>query len=163
MRHLTATICLTIAVLLGSAGVSWSAGFQKGVAAYESGDYATALREWTPLAEQGNAVAQYNLGVMYGDGTGVPQNHKAAVKWYRLAAEQGYADAQGNLGAMYAFGKGVLKDYVYAHMWGNIAAMNGNKLGAKLRDHFEKKMTPADISAAQNLARECVRKKYKGC
>ena len=53
MKNLTATICLAVALLLGSAGVSWSQDFQKGYAAYESGDYATALREWTPLAEQG--------------------------------------------------------------------------------------------------------------
>ena len=59
---------------------------------------------------------------------------------------------------MYAFGDGVLKDYVRAHMWGNIAATNGNKKGAKLRNYFEKKMTPADISVAQKLACECVRK-----
>jgi hypothetical protein len=52
MRDLTATICLAVALLLGSAGVSWSQDFQKGVAAYESGDYATALREWKPLAKQ---------------------------------------------------------------------------------------------------------------
>ena len=64
---------------------------------------------------------------------------------------------------MYAFGTGVLKDYVYAHMWGDVGATNGNELGAKLRDEFEKKMTPADISVAQKLARECVRKKYKDC
>ena len=163
MRNLTTTLCLTIAVLLGSMGVSESADYQKGVTAYESGDYATALREWTPLAEQGNANAQYNLGAMYTKGKGVSQDYKTAVKWYRLAAKQGFALAQGNLGAMYAFGNGVLKDYVRAHMWGNIAATNGNELGAKLRDDFEKKMTPADISTAQKLARECVRKKYKGC
>ena len=53
MRNLTATICLAVALLLGSAGVSWSQDFQKGLTAYESGDYATALREWTPLAKQG--------------------------------------------------------------------------------------------------------------
>jgi hypothetical protein len=57
MRDLTATICLTIAVLLGSAGMSWSADLDQGLTAYKSGDYATALREWTPLAEQGNAGA----------------------------------------------------------------------------------------------------------
>jgi TPR repeat protein len=156
-------VLLTLAVLLGSAGEGWSADYQKGLDAYNKKDYATALREWKHLAEQGDVDAQYSLGLMYEEGQGVPQDYKTAVKWIRFAAEQGVADAQGNLGAMYAFGKGVLKDYVYAHMWGNIAAMNGNKLGAKLRDHFEKKMTPADISAAQNLARECVRKKYKGC
>ena len=105
----------------------------------------------------------FNLGLMYEKGQGVPQDYKTAVKWYRLAAEQGHANAQSNLGVKYAFGVGVLKDYVYAHMWGNIAATNGNKMGAKLRDDFEKKMTPADISTAQKLARECVRKKYKGC
>ena len=80
-----------------------------------------------------------------------------------FAAEQGDADAQGNLGVMYAFGVGVLKDYVRAHMWGNIAAKNGYKLGAKLRDSVAKKMTPADISKAQDLARECIRKEFKGC
>ena len=117
-----ATICLTIAVLLGSAGGSWSADFLKGLAAAESGDFATALREWTPLAKQGDADAQFNLGLMYSTGQGVPQDDKTAVKWFTLAAKQGGASAQGNLGAMYAFGKGVLKDYVYAHMWGNIAA-----------------------------------------
>ena len=100
---------------------------------------------------------------MYRRGKGVSKDYKIAVKWYKLAAKQGRAKSQGNLGMKYAFGLGVLKDYIRAHMWGNLAAMNGNKLGAKLRDDFEKKMTPADISIAQKLARECVRKKYKGC
>ena len=85
------------------------------------------------------------------------------MKWYRLAAEQGYASAQGNLGYMYAFGDGVLKDYVRAHMWGNLSASNGNEKGGKLRDLAAKNMNPADISTAQKLARECIRKKYKGC
>ena len=104
MRNLTATLCLTIAVLLGSVGVSESADDQKGLTAYNSGDYATALREWTPLAEQGDADAQYNLGVMYANGQGVSQDYKTAVKWYRLAAEQGNPRAQGNLGAHHALG-----------------------------------------------------------
>ena len=64
---------------------------------------------------------------------------------------------------MYATGEGVIQDWVYAHMWGNIAASNGNESGGKLRDLAAKKITPADLSTAQNLARECVRKKYKGC
>ncbi|MDA9060739.1 sel1 repeat family protein, partial [Planktomarina temperata] len=71
--------------------------FQKGFAAYNAGDYATALQEWKPLAEAGNVVAQYNLGVMYDNGYGVPQDYAEAVKWYRLAAEQGYDSAQYNL------------------------------------------------------------------
>jgi len=74
MRNLTATLCLTLAVLLGSAGVSVSQNFMKGVDAYERGDYVTALCEWTPLAEQGHAGAQFNLGNMYADGDGDPQH-----------------------------------------------------------------------------------------
>ena len=163
MRNLTVTICLTLAVLLGSAGMSWSADFQKGLTAYESGDYATALREWKPLAEQGNARAQHNLGVMYRKGQGVPQDDKTAVKWYRLAAEQGYAFAQNNLGFMYGNGKGVSRDYIRAHMWWSIAASSGDKDAISGRDAVSKRMTPADISTAKKLARKCVRKKYKGC
>ena len=53
--------------------VSWGADFDKGLIAAQNGDFATALREWTPLAEQGDASAQFNLGVMYRNGKGVPQ------------------------------------------------------------------------------------------
>jgi len=106
---------------------SWAADFDKGVAAYQSGDYATALREWTPLAEQGYAEAQYNLGLMYRNG------------------------------------QGVLQDNIYAHMWGNIASSNGSENGGKLRDIVAEDMTQAQLEKAQDLARECVAKEYKGC
>jgi TPR repeat protein len=98
MKKLISTICLTLAVLLGSAGMSVSQDFQVGLDAYDRGDYATALREWTPLAEQGLASAQFNLGRMYYNGEGVPQDSKTAVKWFRRAAEQGHAGAQSRLG-----------------------------------------------------------------
>ena len=163
MKHLTATLCLTIAVLLGSAGMSASADFQKGYAAYKSGDYATALREWKPLAKQGDDFAQNNLGEKYREGRGVPQDYKTAVKWYRLAAEQGNAVAQRNLGLSYVLGQAVLKDYVYAHMWLNIAASSEDKNAVKGRDMVAGMMTPSQLEKAQDLARECVRKKYKGC
>ena len=87
MKNITATLCLTLTLLLGSIGMSESAGFQKGLTAYKSGDYATALREWEPLAKQGNALAQFNLGSLYSDGKGVTQDYKTAVKWYKLSAE----------------------------------------------------------------------------
>ena len=86
------------------------------------------------------------------------------MKWYRLAAEQGNASAQNNLGAMYNNGNGVPQDYVYAHMWYNIAASSGkSKNASNNRDIIEKKMSSSQIETAQNLARKCVRKKYKGC
>ena len=143
--------------------MSASADFQKGAAAFESGDYATALREWTPLAIQGDAAAQYNLGNMYRKGQGVSQNYWTAVKWYRLAAELGHAWSQYNLGVMYGKGHGVTRDKVYAYMWGNLSASKGYENGAKLRDLSAKWMTPSQLETAQKLARECVRKKYKGC
>jgi len=81
MRNLTATLCLTLAVLLFSPTEGWSADFQRGYAAFQSGDYAIALREWTPLAKQGDADAQFNLGLMYANGDGVPRDYKTAVKF----------------------------------------------------------------------------------
>ena len=138
--------------------------YNRGVAAAQRGDYETAIREWRPLARQGNAEAQNMLGFMYQEGTGVPKNAKTAVKWYRLAAEQGDENTQLGLGVMYFVGEGVKKrDFLYAHMWGNISASLGVKEGAELRDMAATEMTPAHISKAQDLARECVRKKYKGC
>ena len=86
MNRTLATLCLTLTLLFGSAGMSWSADFQKGLTAAQSGDYATALREWNPLSKQGNADAQYNGGLIYADGDGVPQDYKTAVKRCRLAA-----------------------------------------------------------------------------
>ena len=71
-----------------------AAAIDDGQAAYNAGDYATALRLWRPLAEQGNARAQNNLGVMYENGKGVAQDVIEAVRWYRLAAVQGYGGAQ---------------------------------------------------------------------
>ena len=80
-----------------------------------------------------------------------------------LAAEQGVARAQYNLGRMYHQGLGVPQNYVYAHMWWHIAASSGNTWASNERDRVAKKMTPTQIAEAQNLAHECVRKKYKGC
>ncbi|KAL1003447.1 sel1 repeat family protein, partial [Haemophilus influenzae] len=84
--------------------------FQQGLTAYEQSDYQTAFKLWLPLAEQGEADAQFSLGVMYAVGRGVKQDDFEAVKWYRKAAEQGDADAQVSLGVMYAVGRGVKQD-----------------------------------------------------
>ena len=101
------------------------ADFWAGLEAYKRGDYATAYKEWLPLAEQGHADAQFNLGLMYAKGEGVPQDDAEAVKWYRLAAEQGEARAQTNLGFMYYKGEGVPENYVRAFAWINLVAAQG--------------------------------------
>jgi uncharacterized protein len=77
--------------------------------------------------------------------------------------DQGFARAQFGLGAMYDQGKGVPQDLIYAHMWFNIAASSGDKDASKGRDITAKEMTASQIAKAQELARECIRKKYKGC
>jgi len=111
MRNLPATLCLILVVLLFSPTEGWSADFEKGLDAYDSGDYATALREWKPLAEQGDAKSQYNMGNMYEKGKGVPQDYETTVKfWNRLAAEQG---------------KGVPKNNNIAVLWWTRAAKQG--------------------------------------
>ncbi|MBL4829236.1 MAG: sel1 repeat family protein [Aliivibrio sp.] len=103
------------------------------------------------------------MGNAYARGVGISQDYKVAAKWYTLAAEQGYANAQGFLGWLHASGNGVLKNYTHAHMWGNIASANGDEFGGKLRDEIEKMMTSSDISTAQRLASECIKKEYKYC
>ncbi len=155
MKRLLILPVLLLTLLVGTP--AFSADLQKGLAAYQSGDYATALREWTPLAEQGNAFAQNNRGLMYATGEGVPQDYKTAVKWYILAANQGNATAQSNLGTMYDNGIGVLQDYVHAHMWFNIAASSGNKVASKNRDLIAKEMTPSQLEKSQDLVRVMVK------
>ena len=107
------------------ATMAQSADFQKGFEAYNQQDYKTAYKEWFPLAEQGNASAQFNLGLMYENGSGVKKDAVQAVAWYRKAAEQGYARAQSNLGVMYENGSGVKKDAVQAVAWYRKAAEQG--------------------------------------
>jgi hypothetical protein len=129
-------------------------------------NYKIAIKWYTLAAEQGHALSQFNLGEMYRNGEGVFKSYTKAVKLYRKAAEQVLPIAQNNLGVMYDYGQGVLQDYTRAHMWYNIAASKRGtswKLAAKNRDTVAKKMTPAQITEAQDLARQCVKKKYRGC
>ena len=136
--------------------------FEDALAAAQRGDYATALRLWRPLAEQGDDHAQFDVAYMYEHGNGVPQDFAEAAKWYRLAAEQGYGSAQLNLATMYARGDGVPPDYVQAHMWFNLAASGlpssivpkDRDKAVKYRDIIASNMTPAQIAEAQKLARE---------
>ena len=105
-------------------------------------------------AEQGNARAQSNLGVMYAKGRGVRQDYATAASWYRKAAEQSDATAQSNLGVIYYNGRSVPQDFVIAHMWLNLAAASGDKDAVENRRIIAAKMTPAQLAEAQKLARE---------
>ena len=88
--------------------------------------FAKAIPTFRTRAEAGDAVAQYNLGVLYYDGIGTERNYKEALKWFRMAADQGDADAQNNLGIMYYHGHGVGKNYSQAFHWYSLAAEQGH-------------------------------------
>jgi uncharacterized protein len=117
-----------VASLLLVAGAAGSAGagpYEDGAAAFERGDYQTALREWRPLAQKGVAGAQFGLGVMYADGDGVDPDYGIAASWLRKAADKNYAAAQFELGRLYVNGHGVAKDYATALSWFRKAAGQG--------------------------------------
>ena len=122
MKTKPLTFLLALTFLFLFSGSVYGDDFQDGKDAYERKDYKTAHKLFLPLAEEGDALAQFFLGMMYFNGQGVPQDYKEAVMLYRLSAEQGYASAQYNLGVMYSEGKGVPQDYKEAEKWWKLAA-----------------------------------------
>jgi uncharacterized protein len=99
---------------------------EDGEVAYRGGDYAAAISYWRALADQGNARAEYDIGLMYGLGQGAPQDYAQAVYWYLKAAKQANAGAQYELGDMYARGLGVPRDQTQAVAWYSKAADEGH-------------------------------------
>lgn len=126
-------------------------------------DVQVAFKWFNRAAEQGHANDQFLLGFMYNHGQGVTQDYEAAFNWYKLAAEQGHAKAQYKLGGMYSLGQGIAQDYIRAHMWLNIAASNGDEDAKTRLNIIETTIGPEKAEEARELARECVRKKYKDC
>jgi len=131
--HCSKPLRFPVALVLSTlclAAPAW-ADFKAGEKAYHRGDYATALREWHPLAKQGQAVAQYHLGLLYANGQGVPKDDALARQWYEKAAAQGHADAQANLGSLYDYGRGGPQDFKMAVRWYLRSANQGNDLAQR--------------------------------
>lgn len=126
------------ALLLATAAPAWADNttqFEQAMAAYNAGNYKQAFHLLQPLAQQGDAMAQNNLGLMYRDGQGVAKNDKQAVAWFQKAANHGDAAGQHNLGEMYEKGQGIAQNYQQALAWYQKAANQGvaqaqNNLGA---------------------------------
>jgi len=112
-----------------------------------------SLNQIRLCAEQGNPKAQLDLGSMYHEGKGVPQDYRAAVDWYRKAAEQGLPQAQFNLGIMYYGGRGAPQDFVQAYRWLSLATAQGNEGASRFRDMVATRMTPGQIAEAQEMAK----------
>jgi uncharacterized protein len=123
---------LIVGVVMASVAVAGP--LEDGTTAAHRGDYATAMKLWRPLAEQGDATAEASLAALYENGDGVPRDYAEAVKWYRLAADQGHSSAQNNLGGAFANGEGVPQDLLQAYRWFAIAVAQGQKNAAKNRD-----------------------------
>jgi TPR repeat protein len=130
------------------------ADFQAGMEARNRGDFAKALREWRLLAEQGDARAQFHLGMLYENGDGIPVDYGKAREWYEKSAAQGEANAQFYLGLLSAFGRGGPLDLSQAYMWYSLAAENGHARAALHRNDLAKEMKPPQIAEAQKRAKE---------
>lgn len=157
MKRLTGLISmLLMASVVGGMWGCAGSQYQKGVKNYKPEDVVAAVRELKPLAERGDAAAQFNLGSLYYQGFGVPQDYPEAIRWFRKSAEQLYPYAQVTLGTIYAEGvQGVIaKDYPQALMWFIFAAAGGDREALQLRDNLAVKMTPSQIVEAQKMARE---------
>lgn len=160
MRRL---LLIAVTTLLLNWGMAWAGQFEDGVTAMERGDYGTAATTFQKLATEGNAQAQYNLGLMLEKGRGVLQDFVGAIRMYQLAAAQGNAEAQRNLGVMHRDGLGVQRDIVRAYMWLNLGAAKSVAGAADYRDAIAKTMKPEEILLAQKLSNDCKQQGFKMC
>jgi TPR repeat protein len=158
MRNMNSLVALPFLLALTVSAADFSAGLN----AYQKKDYAAAVKEWRPLAEEGDAPSQFNLGLLYIDGLGVPQDYGTAVSWFERSAQQDYAKAQLNLGALYASGKGVKRDYVQAYKWLNVCAAKAEPKCVAQRDLVAEKLKPKQLATAQKLASQFTPKQEPG-
>jgi TPR repeat protein len=138
---------------LSVAAPAW-ADYQAGVDAYQTGDFKTAMTEWLPLAEEGDATAQNSVGALYDHGLGVDESDSEAAHWYSLAADQGLPLAMRNLAGMYAGGYGVAYDKDQAEYWYGKAAEAGDETAAKRLAVLNPALAPAVPSPASEPAAE---------
>jgi len=151
-RATGAGVLLGLVLAAGVAPLSL-ADFESGMAAYRSGDFESARREWRALADQGVVEAAYNLGLLHQQGKGVPADPTVAHGWYLRAAEGGYARAQYRVAEMYEAGEGIRADLIQAHLWFREAGRQKYLDAKKRRRKVADRMTPEQIAYAEMLAR----------
>jgi uncharacterized protein len=124
-KKLTFLLALTFLFLFSGSSVVFGDDLQDVAEAVRNKDYVKAYKLLLLLAQQGNSIAQYNLGAMYSNGQGVTQDFKEAIKWFQLAAKQEHPNAQYSLGLRYMQGQGVTQDFKEAIKWFRFAEQNG--------------------------------------
>lgn len=151
MKNVANTAMLAIALVTST--LAQAQTFDQSVAAAERGDNGTALTGFKNLAEKGHAKSQFNLGVIYRNGQGVPADDQLAMAWYRKAADQGDAAAQYNVGEMYRNGQGVDKEDQTAYYWLLLASTQGHLNAARNRDFLVRRLTPEQRAAVEVAVR----------
>ena len=157
------SILLLLLLLVPNVADAQPSPFEEADAAYARSDYTNAFRIFRALAQEGDAIAQFNLGVMLDFGQGTAPDPALAVSWYRKAAAQGHGAAQFNLGGMYLEGLGVSKDLPRAYMWFTLSATAGVPGAAKNRSAVGRMLRSGQVSQAQQLVRDCQQREFKGC
>ena len=145
---------LLLAALVLSATVTTHADFKSALDAYNAGDYQTAYAQWLPLAEDGSAAAQFNLGLLYDRGEGRERDAAKALEWFLFSAESGFNRAQFRLGNLYDAGEDVERDLIEARKWFAIAAESRYPKAKKRKKQVAKEMTPKEIALGDMWARE---------
>lgn len=113
-------------------------------------------------AVEGDFLEQYNLGVMYSNGIGVPLDYSEAFKWYQRSAKQWHPEAQYALGSVYYLGQGAAKNKIEAYAWWNLAASQGVRAAIVDREKLAQEMTNDQVTIAQRLARGYIVEKEEG-
>ncbi len=121
-RYLLSLVLGALLPILSQPAAGQSSDIERAVAAYNSGDYATAIALFEPNAHQGNRDAQYAMGVAYYEGNGVNRDLDEALTWFRKAADSGHPTAMFNLGVAHWQGRGVEKSFAKAVDWWERAA-----------------------------------------
>ena len=147
-----------------NASAAHAGKWEDGLKAFAKKEYAAAAQLFRPLAEKGNAVAQYRIALMHKMGLGVSKDRKQAQKWGRLAAKQGNADAQVLLGSLYYTGEGKeSEDIEKAYMWYDVAAMQGNDEAKKELAAVSSQLSSQQIADARARAQKCASSGYQQC
>jgi len=147
--------CLTAIAVVGSARAGTDEDdFRRGLSAFNTGDYATALKVWRQLAERDEPRSQAGIGFMYHRGMGVGADDREAAAWLRRAAERGQAEGQLMLGILFYYGLGVPQSYVQAYAWCELAEGNGNGDATLCRDAALESIRDAEREQAFRLVME---------
>ena len=153
-QHRRAGVAISVALAVGLlqslvlAPAAARADMQAGWQAYTAGDYEAAIREWQPLAEDGDYQAAYALGMAFQ----IKGEPASAVPWYEQAASAGLAEAQILLGTIYARGNDVPRDLVRAYAWLYRAVEKNSPNAQLILESVAGLMTPEEIEAAKALS-----------